>query len=329
MFWICSQCKTFQFWNGAWGSAFVERPCSQCSAPALTPILPDFVQEEGEVQVKPKRPRKPKPKPKAAAAPAAPVAVAPVVAPAVVTPPAPKPKPMPRAAPPPAAPPAAVAAVEEEDDDGFVTAADLRRARFQDLPGPPLGEEGPDGIPANVRVAVQRPYRAQAFHVRRIRQSFVLSDAGVRTTYYTAERPGKSVKEFLTDIVSNVTTRGIHGNYGTVFRNDGNPLPRALLPAALLPGQRPLSAYVEYGFRNNNVEGGEWERYTVAGYQKAPGRVSERINDLIARRRGEGGVDLGDRIVVCQTDDTVYFTPDHYRTFFRYDAANRSWTRVP
>jgi hypothetical protein len=322
MFWICSQCKTFQFWNGAWGTLLVERPCSQCAAPALTPILPDFEQVADEVQVKPKKQRRAPKKPTATSA----VAVTPKPQPLPAAKPLPKPKPVTPPVAKPTAPKAVQAVATEEDDGGgWLTAADLRAAKFQDLPGPALGAEGPNGIPANIRVAVQKPYRAQAFEVRRVRHSFVLFDGNVRTTYYSEERAKKNLKELLTDIVASVTTRGIHGNYGTVYRNRERWLPLAELAAV---GDQPaMSAYVEYGFRNNNVDGGPWHTHSADGYREAPGNVTARINRTIEQRRGDGGVDLGDRIIVCQLDDAVYYTPDHYRTFFEFDGA-RNWTAL-
>lgn len=204
-------------------------------------------------------------------------------------------------------------AAAADDDDGFVQVSREKKVVLAAAP------QRITHIDQQAWEAIKVVYEAQAFHVNNIRQCYPKPGTDRAVYCYTAVKPNKNIRPYLEQMYKDQVT-GVHGNYGTTFHNRGAPLPASL-------GRDGASAYREYGFGTVSIGDGErWFR--LNGAEEIQDHAATQSIGAILRNATPGGFDLGDRIIVDLRSLRVYYTPDHYTTFYQHEAGTKNWRIV-
>jgi hypothetical protein len=111
-------------------------------------------------------------------------------------------------------------------------------------------------------------------------------------------------------------TNAAHDNFNTAYYNHSREL-----PTMNNPFQRANVAYYEYGWWTI-VPQNLWYSWKTAAGQPAPQNVSKRLGDFL---RDDGGKTNLERIIIAGTGE-VFYTPDHYVTFYRYSGKLMDWS---
>lgn len=87
----------------------------------------------------------------------------------------------------------------------------------------------------------------------------------------------------------------------------------------------PVVRYYEYGWRTLMHPGTQWQRQDANGMlRNIPARENSSINFVVQRFRG--GETFSERLLIAETGE-VFYTPDHYETFYRYHPGTQQWYR--
>jgi hypothetical protein len=216
----------------------------------------------------------------------------------------------------PQAPPAPTfAAAKPPAPGGAITPAALlaARAKLQKVvrQAKPLPGGAVSSIPLGVRVlanAVQNPMLPPV----RLGRPFPKQGP----MYYLATRTGRSLEFELRQIASGIENPA-HGHFNTQYYNHSREL-----PTRNNPFDRVRAVYFEYGWVTQ-VPQARWYDWYTAGGAPAPNNVCNTLGNYI---RQDGGVVNLERLIIADTGE-VFYTPDHYLTFFRYTPLLKSWTQ--
>lgn len=121
-------------------------------------------------------------------------------------------------------------------------------------------------------------------------------------------------------------TRGImdstHANYNSTYRNRSADLP-------IRQGPREVNVlrgidYFEYGWKRSVTPHNNW--YDWRNRRKVPYSRDDctAINGYL--RNVKQGKIFSERLVIADTGE-IFYTPDHYYSFFRYHPGTRAWYR--
>ena len=108
-----------------------------------------------------------------------------------------------------------------------------------------------------------------------------------------------------------------HGNYNTRYRNRGGELPEASNPM-----DRYGIDYFEYGWLDT-IAKPQWANWGTGAGMRAPKAVCERLSGFLETDNGQ--IDVS-RLIVADSGE-IFYTPDHYNTFFRYSQVTGMWTQ--
>lgn len=174
------------------------------------------------------------------------------------------------------------------------------------LPGPAISP-----IPLGVRVlanSVRNP------RVARVRLGRPFPKNG--PMYYLPDSLNKSLETELRAIASGAVNPA-HGHFNTQYYNNSRDL-----PTRNNPFDRVRAKYYEYGWLTTVPVGLQKKWYTALG-QPAPQHVSNTLGNFIAQ---DGGKVNLERLLFAETGE-IFYTPDHYLTFFRYSPLLMEWTQ--
>jgi hypothetical protein len=107
-----------------------------------------------------------------------------------------------------------------------------------------------------------------------------------------------------------------HAHFNTRYWNSSRELPARPNPF-VTQGVR----YFEYGWATS-VPSGDWYRWFFPNGAAAPGHVSNRLGGFLKEDGGKLDVT---RLIIAETGE-LFFTPDHYESFYRYSFALKSWS---
>jgi hypothetical protein len=146
-------------------------------------------------------------------------------------------------------------------------------------------------------------------------------ERGSRTDRYAyLELTQRSVSGPLASIAKGLMNPE-HGNFNDEYGNRGFELPTRKGPrnVSVLQG----ITYYEYGWKTTiDTVSSRWSYYDN-GARKAHGVQGNRdINDFV--RNVRGGRVFCERLIIAETGE-VFYSPDHYTTFFRYHPGTRAW----
>jgi hypothetical protein len=214
--------------------------------------------------------------------------------------------------PPKAPPPPAFKAAPAKGGGGALTPEMLRSVKLKKVVRPPRPLPGPKDspIPLGVRVlasAVQNP------RVPSVRLGRPWPKNG--PMYYLPTAASWSLADELHAIASG-KTNAAHDNFNTAYYNHSREL-----PTRNNPFQRAKVAYYEYGWWTM-VPQNIWYSWKTSAGQPAPQAVSNRLGGFL---KDDGGKTNLERIIIAATGE-VFYTPDHYTTFYRYSAKLMDWT---
>lgn len=231
--------------------------------------------------------------------PASPVVVATPAAPAIPKPPGAPPLP-PAAASKPAKP--GGGAITPEMLQGVTLKKVVRQAK--PLPGP-VGSP----IPLGVRVlanAVRNP------RLPAVRLGRPFPKTG--PMYYLPTVPNKSLEHELRAIASG-SVNPAHGHFNTQYYNNSRELPTRNNPFDLIRAK-----YYEYGWLTPVPASLHFD-WRTAGGAPAPAHVRNTLGNFLT---ADGGKVNLERIIIAETGE-IFYTPDHYLTFFRYSPVMAEW----
>jgi hypothetical protein len=106
-----------------------------------------------------------------------------------------------------------------------------------------------------------------------------------------------------------------HGNYNTFYGNRGGEL-----PSMNNPFDRVRARYFEYGWMTT-ISKTQWYSWQAANGTAAPQAVSKRLGDFLTTDQGQMNTE---RLIFAATGE-VFYTPDHYLTFWRYSYKLMDW----
>ncbi len=205
---------------------------------------------------------------------------------------------------------------------GGVTADALKRAKlglkqvgpqkFSPPPRPPKPLPGPtqSSIPLGVRVLLNSVGKSTISNVRLARQC-----PGFRGYFHLPPR-AMNLATVFHNIASGLVNNS-HANYNTSYLNRGGELPEASNPL-----NRYRIDYFEYGW-TDLIPGPDWKRWRNSNGADAPTAVQNRLSGFL---QADNGRLNASRLIVSETGE-LFYTPDHYVTFFRYNRLIDEWTQ--
>jgi hypothetical protein len=173
------------------------------------------------------------------------------------------------------------------------------------LPGPAVSP-----IPLGVRVlanSVRNP------RLGRVRLGRPFPKHG--PMYYLPDALNKSLENELRAIASG-SVNPAHGHFNTQYYNNSREL-----PTRNNPFERIKAKYYEYGWLTPVPPNMRKDWRTAAG-TPAPQHVRDTLGNFVAQ---DGGRVNLERLLFAETGE-IFYTPDHYLTFFRYSPLLMEWT---
>lgn len=237
----------------------------------------------------------------------------------------PKPPPMPAAAAAPARPPVA---------GGGLTAEMLKAGRAalktvvpvpKPLPGPAVSN-----IPLGVRMLVNDvkapiiytnndPLKTGVVNMGVIEFQFIWRDAGNKKKFAYAMLPAIDLRAQLRNIAAG-SINPIHDNFNSMFENRDRDLPQWRKVSAATP--KIKVDYREYGWRRNMLPATQWAYYDNGQRKLYDPAMNTIVNDYLSKNFG--GQVFCERLVIAETGE-IFYTADHYASFFRYHPGTMQW----
>jgi len=181
------------------------------------------------------------------------------------------------------------------------------------LPGPAAS-----AIPRGIRVIANEVRGTLLMNVRVGALSNMKEFPGY---FFQAPRPVDVGREL--GLIASGSVNPAHGNFNTEYRNRGMELPTGKKyrgPRHPLTGTR--IAYFEYGWNRTLSPGATWYQETASNqFTAADRRCQNALNGYWQARGNQVNVD---RLIVAETGE-VFYTSDHYLSFFRYSPKFLSW----
>ncbi|GLC25736.1 hypothetical protein [Roseisolibacter agri] len=178
----------------------------------------------------------------------------------------------------------------------------VRQAR--PLPGPPASP-----VPLGVRVLANTVRNPRLPPVR-LGRPFPKTGP----MYYLPTVPNKTLERELRLIASGAVNPA-HGHFNTQYYNNSRELPTRDNPFDLVKAK-----YYEYGWLTPVPAAMQFDWRTLAG-APAPQHIRNTLGNYLV---ADGGQVNLERIIIAETGE-IFYTPDHYRTFFRYSPVTMEW----
>lgn len=196
---------------------------------------------------------------------------------------------------------------------GGITAEMLRGVKLKKVvrQGKPLPGPKNSPIPFGVRVVANAVLNPDVNSVRLGRPW-----PSTGPMYYLPRYLTKSLAGPLRAIASG-SVNVDHDNFNTRYRNRGGEM-----PSRPTPWSRSGVAYYEYGWLTEIPKTNWYKWYNVAG-KLAFESVCNRLGGFLSE---DGGKVNLERIIIAATGE-IFYTPDHYLTFYRYSPKIFEWTR--
>ena len=133
--------------------------------------------------------------------------------------------------------------------------------------------------------------------------------------YYLPAKPNHSVAFELSAIAKGWSNNS-HDNFNTQYRNRGGEM-----PSRNNPFDRVRAVYYEYGWLTT-IPKGNWKSWMRADGRRAPRSVQDRLGGFLET---DGGKMNTERLIFSATGE-IFYTPDHYLTFWRYSPKFMLWS---
>jgi hypothetical protein len=133
--------------------------------------------------------------------------------------------------------------------------------------------------------------------------------------YYLPTHTTRSLENELRAIASGKVNPA-HGHFNTQYYNHSREL-----PTRNNPFDRIRAKYYEYGWLTTVAPNQQKDWRTVSG-APAPVNVRNTLGNFVAQ---DGGKVNLERLIFAETGE-IFYTPDHYLTFFRYSPILMEWT---
>lgn len=137
-----------------------------------------------------------------------------------------------------------------------------------------------------------------------------------RRMYHLPDRANHSLSGPLSSI-ANGRVNPDHGKFNTGYRNRGGDL-----PTLNNPFDRIRAQYFEYGWWTI-VPQNLWLKWLSDTGRPAPDAVAQQLGGFL---RADGGKTDLERLIFAATGE-VFYTPDHYLTFWRYSFKLMEWSK--
>jgi hypothetical protein len=211
------------------------------------------------------------------------------------------------------APPVMKAHAAQPNTRGGITPEMLKGVRLNHVvrQAKPLPGPAQSPIPLGVRVlanSVKNPRLA------RVRLGRPFPKTG--PMYYLPDLLNKSLENELRAIASG-SVNPAHGHFNTQYYNNSRDL-----PTRNNPFDRVRAKYYEYGWLTTVPANLQKEWRTAAGLP-APQHIRNTLGNFVAQ---DGGKVNLERLLFAETGE-IFYTPDHYLTFFRYSPILMEWTQ--
>jgi len=183
------------------------------------------------------------------------------------------------------------------------------RSKLKKIPLKPLPGGNLSAIPKGIRVIANEIKGTTLFNVRYARPC-----PGANGIFYLPPVP-LDLRGALNCIASGIVNLA-HNNFNTQYRNAGGEMPWRSNPfetAGIL--------YYEYGWAQV-VAPTLYRSWKNPNGTPAPKFVQDRLSGFLQQDNGKLNTT---RLIIAESGET-FFTPDHYRTFFRYAPALLQWT---
>ncbi len=212
---------------------------------------------------------------------------------------------------PPKAAPPVFASAGRSGGGGAITADLLRSVKLRKVvrEGPVVPGPKDSPVPFGVRVlaaSIRNPRVAQARFGRPWPQNGPM--------YYLPAKPIHDLQLVLGNIAKGMTNVA-HGNYNTRYQNRAGDL-----PSMNNPFDRVRAQYFEYGW-TTPIPQNLWKAWQTVAGAPAPDGVKNRLGGFLETDQGKMNTE---RLIFAATGE-VFYTPDHYVTFWRYSYKLMDW----
>ena len=169
---------------------------------------------------------------------------------------------------------------------------------------------GKSAITDGIRIIASKVQNGNVGTVRLKRQGPSWDKSG---RYYCLNYPNRNIA-FAFKAIAEGKVNADHHNFNTRYWNAGSHLPSRSTPFS---GPRGSVAYFEYGWKTNPPH----RNWCLEDGKPAPKDI---VNALDKFLDADGNFDI-ERVMIDQTGE-VFYTPDHYYTFFRYHFGMSMWS---